>query len=63
MSVKVMRANLADTRSKVSLAPSDRLRLDALVLFLARVAGPRRVVVPPAHFIPISYHYRRCCAR
>lgn len=33
MSVKVMREKLADTRSKVSLAPSDRLRLDACALF------------------------------
>ncbi|EZA54116.1 hypothetical protein X777_05966 [Ooceraea biroi] len=33
MSVKVTGEKLADTRSKVSLAPSDRLRLDACALF------------------------------
>lgn len=33
MSVKVMGEKLADTRSKVSLASSDRLRLDACALF------------------------------
>lgn len=33
MSVKVMGEKLADTRSKVSLASSDRLRLDARALF------------------------------
>lgn len=43
MSVKVMGAKLADTRSKVSLAPSDRLRLDACALFGEAVAtAPRR---------------------
>lgn len=33
MSVKVMGEKLADTRSKVSLASSDRLRLDVCALF------------------------------
>jgi hypothetical protein len=36
MSVKVTGEKLADTRSKVSLAPPDRLRLGTLVLFLAK---------------------------
>lgn len=44
MSVKVMGEKLADTRSKVSLASSDRLRLDACALFggaaTAVVAAP-----------------------
>lgn len=53
MSVKVMRANLADTRSKVSLAPSDRLRLDACALF----GRSRRAIVSSAlhsHLIIIA---------
>lgn len=57
MSVKVMREKLADTRSKVSLAPSDRLRLDACALF----GGGGGAAAPPRLFrvsFP-SYHYSR----
>lgn len=49
MSVKVMGEKLADTRSKVSLASSDRLRLDACALF-GEAAAP-----------PSSSSPRRCC--
>lgn len=55
MSVKVMGAKLADTRSKVSLAPSDRLRLDACALFGEAVAtAPRRAAARLSlpHFTP-----------
>lgn len=45
MGVKVMGEKLADTRSKVSLASSDRLRLDACALF-----GEPAVVVPLLRF-------------
>lgn len=60
MSVKVMGEKLADTRSKVSLASSDRLRLDACALFggaaaTAVVAAAAAVVAAPLslpRFIP-----------
>lgn len=60
MSVKVMGEKLADTRSKVSLASSDRLRLDACALFgevaTSPSSSPRhcpfRVSFP-------TYHYYR----
>lgn len=60
MSVKVMGAKLADTRSKVSLAPSDRLRLDACALFGEAVAtAPRRAAAARLFRISSpSYHYR-----
>lgn len=55
MSVKVMGEKLADTRSKVSLAPSDRLRLDACALFgeatAAALSLPLSFPLLP-HFIP-----------
>lgn len=51
MSVKVMGEKLADTRSKVSLASSDRLRLDACALF-GGAAGTAAVVTPLPRFIP-----------
>lgn len=48
MSVKVMGEKLADTRSKVSLASSDRLRLDACALFgeSAAVVAAARLSLP-----------------
>lgn len=59
MSVKVMGAKLADTRSKVSLAPSDRLRLDACALFGEAVAtAPRRAAARLFRISSPSYHYR-----
>lgn len=56
MSVKVMGEKLADTRSKVSLAPSDRLRLDACALFgeAAAVASPP---LPPPAPLSISLSF------
>lgn len=50
MSVKVMGEKLADTRSKVSLASSDRLRLDACALFGEAAADA--VVLSLPHFVP-----------
>lgn len=58
MSVKVMGEKLADTRSKVSLAPSDRLRLDACALFgEAAAVAPLAVSLFFRILFP-SYHYR-----
>lgn len=68
MSVKVMREKLADTRSKVSLAPSDRLRLDACALFGGGEAATATAVVAVAVVVAApslfrvsfpSYHYSR----
>lgn len=53
MSVKVMGEKLADTRSKVSLASSDRLRLDACALFGEAAAA---VVAAAARPVPSVFH-------
>jgi len=65
MSVKVMGEKLADTRSKVSLASSDRLRLDACALFgeaaaTAVVAAPRCY---PFRVSFLTYHYHHEAAK
>lgn len=55
MSVKVMGEKLADTRSKVSLASSDRLRLDACALFGEAATAVVAAVAPLlslSRFIP-----------
>lgn len=56
MSVKVMGEKLADTRSKVSLASSDRLRLDVRALF--GEAGTVAVVATPPRRprVPFAFH-------
>lgn len=52
MSVKVMGEKLADTRSKVSLASSDRLRLDACALF----GEAATAAVVAAAVVPFVFH-------
>lgn len=59
MSVKVMGEKLADTRSKVSLASSDRLRLDACALFggaAATAAAAAVAAVVAAAAVPPAFH-------
>lgn len=54
MSVKVMGEKLADTRSKVSLASSDRLRLDACALFGGAAATAAAVAAAAVVAAPLS---------
>lgn len=63
MSVKVMGEKLADTRSKVSLASSDRLRLDACALFGGAAATAAAAVVAAPLSLPRFIPYLSLSSR